>query len=167
MNDFLHSGEDYWLSFDDDNPPKTGNPLDLVDLDLDVVGCPTPVFHSLVPGDRPYYFNALNKVPGGWRPVENARGLVECDAIGTGCFLVARRVLLELQQKQPFMRRWNADGTVAAGCDYSFCDRVKSAGFRVWAHFDYLCEHLNEIPLLEAIERFHQAAESRRVPSDE
>jgi len=34
MNDFLDRGrEDYWLSMDDDNPPR-GNPLDFVKYDF-------------------------------------------------------------------------------------------------------------------------------------
>ena len=42
---------DYWLSMDDDNAPRDGvNPLELVHLGLDVVGCPTPIYRYPNPG---------------------------------------------------------------------------------------------------------------------
>ena len=162
MWDFLDGGEDYWLSMDDDNPPAR-NPLDLIELDLDVVGLPTPVWHSAVPGDRPYYFNALDAVGDGWRPHEPCEGLQEVDAIGSGCFLVSRRVMVNLAEQQPFMRGWSERGLAVVGGDYSFCRKVKANGFRVWAHFDYPCNHVNELPLLEVIQRFGEL----NVPSEQ
>ncbi len=156
MNDFLDGGEDFWLSMDDDNPPRN-NPIDLVHLNLDLIGLPTPVWHNAVVGDRPWYFNALSKVEGGYKPLDSDLwdGLQEVDAIGSGCFLVSRRVMLALQDKQPFMRQWGRDGRVTKGCDYSFCDKVKEHGFKIWTHFDYLCDHFNEINLLEVISAFN------------
>jgi len=155
MNDFLDGGEDYWLSMDDDNPP-TRNPLDLIDLDLDIIGLPTPVWHSAKLGDRPFYFNALREVPEGFKPLDPSewQGLQEVDAIGSGSFLVSRRVIESLRDQQPFARRWNTDGTVDVGCDFAFCQRARAAGWRIWAHFDYLCEHIQTLPLLEVIRSF-------------
>ena len=153
MWDFLRGGEGHWLSIDDDNPP-TRNPLGLVDLDLDLVGFPTPVWHNSVEGDRPWYFNAVDRVPDGYIPHECCDGLQEVDAVGSGCFLVARRVVLALKDQQPFMREWNAEGLVECGGDYSFCRKVKAAGFKVWAHFDYPCLHFNEIEVGETIRAF-------------
>ena len=153
MNDFLNGGEDYWLSIDDDNPP-TRNPLDLVNLDLDLVGLPTPVWHNSAAGDCPYYFNALDEVGDGWKPHKACEGLQEVDAIGSGCFLVARRVILAIYDQQPFMRQWRNDGRVSVGCDYSFCQKVKRSGFKIHAHYDYPCEHFVELPLIEVIKAF-------------
>lgn len=163
MNDFLDNGDDYWLSMDDDNPPQ-GNPIDLVDLDLDLVGFPTPVWHSAVPGDRPWYFNALTKVgEEGYKPLpaERCKGLQEVDAIGSGCFMVSRRVMLKLRHNMPFMRGWDQKtGRVIKGGDYSFCDKVKEAGFRIWASFDHICDHFNELSLLETINAFGAMCEA-------
>jgi len=153
MHDFLDGGEDFWLSIDDDNPPRR-NPLDRVADDLDVVGFPTPVWHAAVSGDRPFYYNAMYRVEGGWKPTEHSEGLHEVDAIGSGCFLVARRVMTALMEKQPFMRMWRRDGTVEVGGDFMFCDKVKAAGFQIWADFDRPCDHFNEVSLSEVIQRF-------------
>lgn len=159
--DFLKRGDDFLLLVDDDNPP-TKNPLDLVELDLDVVGLPTPVWHNNVPGDRPYYLNVMREVKDkngevvGWKPLDSypgfiASGIQQADAVGTGCMLIHRRVLKDLMARAfgrpmetPFMRRWNDQGTVIAGNDFAFCGRARAAGWRVWAHFDYICEHFNE-----------------------
>lgn len=159
MNDFLDGGEDYWLSMDDDNPPLR-NPLDLIELNCDLIGLPTPVWANMKPGDRPWYFNAMDRTPEGFVPHEPCEGLQEVDAIGSGCFIVSRRVMLSLREQQPFARQWNADGTVHIGGDFSFCDKVKAAGFRIFAHFDYLCDHFNELPLLEVIQAFSAASET-------
>jgi hypothetical protein len=156
--DFLHGDEDYWLSVDADNPPQN-NPLDLVELDCDLLGFPTPVWHSLIPGDRPWYFNALDVRGDGYRPHEPCQGLQEVDAIGSGCFLVARRVIEVLKDQQPFMRTWDQRGRAEISGDYSFCRKVKAAGFRVWAHYDYRCAHYNELELSEVIRRFGELAE--------
>ncbi len=153
MKDFLNGGEEYWLSIDDDNPP-INNPLDLVEYDCDLIGCPTPVWCNKVKGDQPWYFNALNwdDKEEAYRPHSNTNGLQEVDAIGSGCFLVARRVISKLKNKQPFMRQWKEDGTVEMGGDYSFCQKVKAAGFKIWAHFDYPCHHINDVSLIEVIQ---------------
>lgn len=160
MNDFLDGGEDYWLSMDDDNPPLR-NPLDLIELDCDLIGLPTPVWANMVPGDRPWYFNAMDRTSEGFVPHEPCEGLQEVDAIGSGCFIVSRRVMLALRDQQPFARQWNADGTVHIGGDFSFCDKVKAAGFRIFAHFDYPCDHFNELPLLEVIQAFTALAHNQ------
>ena len=159
MNQAIEDGADFMLSMDCDNPP-TRNPLELVDLDLDlpldVVGLPTPVWHSAVIGDRPWYLNAYDYVPAedAYRPHEPCEGLQEVDAIGSGCFLVARRVLVAMQNEQPFLRKWNADGTVHKGADIAFCERARAKGFHIWAHYDYVCEHVQSLPLLEVIRAF-------------
>tara|TARA_Y100000034_G_scaffold115279_1_gene152273 strand:- start:388 stop:1041 length:654 start_codon:yes stop_codon:yes gene_type:complete len=153
MWDFLKGDEDYWLSMDDDNPPIR-NPLDLVDFNYDLVGFPTPVWHSAVKGDRPYYLNALDVKDDGFIPHEPCEGLQEVDAIGSGCFLVSRRVMDALKDDKPFMREWGDDGVVIAGGDYSFCRKVKAAGFRICVHYDYMCHHFNEIDIMEIINSF-------------
>lgn len=153
MHDFLDNGDDYWLSIDNDNPPLR-NPLDLVEYDCDVVGFPTPVWHNSVRGDRPWYFNAVDRKQDGYKPHEPCEGLQEVDAIGSGCFLVARRVMQTLKSSQPFMREWDAGGLAVKSGDFAFCEKAKAAGFSIWAHYDYPCEHFNELPLLEVIRAF-------------
>ena len=152
----LEHGYDYWLTMDDDNPPIR-NPLDMVRHDLDIVGFPTPVWHSEVRGDRPWYFNALDFVNsadgGGWKPAELTGGLQEVDAIGSGCMLIAYRVL-KLMDKPLFMREYDEMGRVVRGHDYLFSQKAKAAGFKIWVDGDYPCRHFVGVELLEVIESF-------------
>lgn len=153
MWDFINGGEDYWLTIDTDNPP-TNNPLDLVEFDCDIIGCPTPVWHNAVKGDRPWYFNALDKKKDGYKPHMECDGLQEVDAVGSGCLLISRRVLMALKDQKPFFRKWNEDGTVEMSGDYSFCEKAKQAGFKIWTHYNYICQHFNELELGEVIRAF-------------
>lgn len=159
VKDFLDQGYDYLLLMDDDNPP-TNNPLDLVELDHDIIGLPTPVWHSGKPGDRPYFYNAMRELrddfgcflgyyPVGDRGEPRPTGLVECDAVGTGCVLIARRVLEAIQA--PFMRHWTEEGLAEVGNDFAFCQCAKASGYKIWAHFDYICQHFNTLELNETI----------------
>jgi len=148
MRDFLKGDYTHWLSMDDDNPPRN-NPLDLVFMDLDVVGLPTPVWANMKEGDYPIYWNALDEVEDGFKPHKECKGLQKVDAIGSGCMLISRRVIEALKDQKPFMREWNEEGIVEVGCDYSFCKKVRAAGFHVWAHYDYPCYHFNEIEIGE------------------
>lgn len=155
VNEFRDSDFDYWLSIDADNPPMR-NPLDLMDLNLDVIGCPTPVWHYKgEPNERPVYWNAYDYVPeaGAYRPHEPMEGLQKVEAVGTGCFLVHRRVFEKITH-QPFQREWNDDGTVEKGNDIAFCERARAAGFEIWAHYDYPAMHFNELELNEVVRAF-------------
>ncbi len=164
INDFMAGDYDYWLSFDADNPPNN-NPLDLIDYDRDIIGLPTPVVHfdDSKLGDRPIYLNVYKFVSEErgyteWNP--ESRGLQKVDAIGTGCFLISRRVFMNPEmRKAPFQRKLNEDGTVERGNDISFCERAKENGFDIYAHFDYTCKHFNEV---EASEMHKQYTEFSR-----
>ena len=147
-----------WLSMDADNPPEQ-NPLDLVELDRDVIGCPTPIWHYTgeKPGERPIYWNAYQYDPdtGAYREYPWRTGLQEVDAVGTGCLLMARRVFENPEmRKGAFARKLNADGTVERGNDISFCERAREQGFKIWCHYDYPAEHISEIPLNECARAF-------------
>lgn len=155
--EFLKSDCDYWLSIDSDNPP-VNNPLDLVELDLDVVGLPTPIWHNAgKKGERPVYWSAYDYASDvdAYREHQVRDGLQQVDAIGTGCFLIARRVFEHPEmQKGAFIRKLYPDGTVHKGNDMSFCERVKGCGFTVWAHFGYPCKHFSELELNEVVGAF-------------
>jgi len=145
----LENEYDFWISFDDDNPP-VNNIIDLVFLDLDIVGCPTPVWANMKKGDYPIYFNALNedKEHDGWKPVVVAGGLKEVDAIGSGCMVLSRRVLQQMD-KPLFFRKWDENGIAVKGHDYEFCRKAKDKGFKVYTHFDYPCLHFHELEINE------------------
>lgn len=154
LNDFMAGPWDWWLNIDDDNPPRR-NPLDLIELDKDVIGCPTPVWHTNEKGERPIYLNAYRKVKNGWKEWQPQEGLQKVDAVGTGCVLFARRVFEQFEMRLgPFQRIHRDDGVVMVGNDLAFGDRARENGFEVWAHFDYQCRHFVELELGEVYQAF-------------
>jgi len=145
VNDFLEGDYDFWLSIDHDNPPLN-NVLDLIEYNRDIVGFPTQVWNwsEETLGDRPIYWNAYDYVPekDAYKEHLPQEGLQNVDAIGTGCFLVARRVLLHPDMIAPFIRTIYPDGTVHKGPDLTFCEKARSAGFEIFCAYDYPCDHM-------------------------
>ena len=155
--EFLAGDAEWFLNIDSDNPP-TKNPLELIARDFDVSALVTPVYHcdSRKPGDRCYYLNAYRQVPGGYHEWQPQEGVQQVDAVGTGCILIHRRVLDDPAMRlAPFRRTTDDAGRVEYGNDLNFCRRAKERGFRIWADFTSPCEHMVEIPLLEAIRAFN------------
>ena len=162
VKDVLSNNFDYWLNIDADNPP-TNNPLDLIELDKDIIGCPTPIWHFTGEknkiGERPYYFNTYDydSSVNAYREHQPQKGLQKVDAVGTGCILIARRVFEnKFMQQGCFQRKWNKDGTMDKGNDISFCERARTQGFNIYAHYNYICDHFTELSLLEVIRAFYQ-----------
>lgn len=164
VNEFMDGEYDSWLNIDSDNPPIQ-NPLDLVQLDRDIVGLPTPIWHFTgeKKGERPVYWNAYDydSETGLYREHQVRDGLQRVDAVGTGCLLISRRVFEKPEmRKAPFMRAWNEDGTVEKGNDIMFCERARANGFEIYCHFDYPCDHFSELSLSETTRAFRELYEA-------
>lgn len=159
LNDFMQGTCDFWLNIDSDNPPMF-NPLDLVALDKDIIGLPTPVWHNAKPAkprERPMYWTGYDYIPKkkAYKEHTPREGLQRVDAIGTGCFLIARRVFLDSYMRNgPFLRVYNKDGTVKLGNDIAFSARARNQGFKLFVHYDYPCMHFNELELTETGQAF-------------
>ena len=160
VNDFMAGDYDFWLNIDSDNPPMH-NPLDLVELDKDIIGLPTPIWHyegtNQKKGERPIYENVYKYIEknDAYAEWQEKDGLQKVDSVGTGCFLVARRVFENPEmRKAPFQRTFNEDGTVNKGNDMAFCDRLRKNGFSIYANFNYRCDHFCENSLIETSNAF-------------
>jgi len=157
VNDFMKGDYAFWLNIDTDNPPLQ-NPLDLVVLNKDIIGLPTPIWHyEGEKGERPVYWNGYDydSSTGAYREHQTRDGLQKVDAVGTGCILIARRVFENKQMRiKPFERKLNEDGTVNKGNDISFCERAKEQGFEIYCHYDYPCDHFSENSLNEVVNAF-------------
>lgn len=154
VNEFMSGQYDYWLNIDADNPPVS-NPLDLVQLDKDIIGLPTPVWHfEGKEGERPVCYNGYDydSAVDAYREHTPQEGLQLVDAVGTGCILIARRVFEHHDLRHgAFFRTWNADGTMDKGNDIAFCERARRAEFDIYCHYDYPCDHFSELSLRESI----------------
>jgi len=156
VNYFMAGDYDFWLNIDTDNPP-IDNPLDLIELDKDIIGLPTPIWYFKIILKNPIYWNVYKYVKGKdiYKEYFPQKGLQEVDAIGTGCFLISRRVFENKQmRKAPFERNLNKDGTVRKGNDIAFCEKARKQGFKIFAHFDYRCNHFKELNLFQVSQIF-------------
>ena len=163
VKDVLEGGYDFWLNIDSDNPPEK-NPLDLVELDKDVIGVPTPIIHfdGKGNGDPPVWWSACDYQPesDAYKPHFPMEGLQRVDMVGTGCVLFARRVFEHPEmQTGCFTRKLNEDGTVNKGNDMSFCERALENGFEIFAHYDFFCGHFSEIEINEMVKHFREVME--------
>lgn len=163
VKDFIEDNYDFWLNIDADNPPLK-NPLDLVLLNKDIIGLPTPVWHfkNEKTGERPVYWNAYDYAPNHDAYNEHLprEGLQRVDAVGTGCILIKRRVFENKEmQKGAFTRKLYADGTVNKGNDISFCERAREQSFEIYCHYDYPCDHFSEMSMNEMVRAFRELYE--------
>ena len=141
----LEQGFDYFITIDHDVTPLK-NTIDLVMLDLDVVGFAVPQWNAI---DKfPIYFVGMDRVPDGYKEHKEKDGLQLVDAVGSGCLVIARRVLEKV--KEPFVRKWK-DGFSTTGLDFYFCEKAKELGFKVFCHYDYQADHWKEVSLLSVL----------------
>jgi len=154
VRNFLAGDWDYWINLDDDQAPIK-NPIDLVFLDKDVIGLPTPTTGPVKSGSyQPLNFNVYDWDATGesFVPHQVAAGneaLQEVDAVGSGCWVVARRVLEAVEK--PLSSVWDEHGVRILGGDLSFCVKAKKAGFKIYAHYEYPCRHFKTVDLYEVM----------------
>lgn len=138
---FLETNCDYLVMIDSDNPPPK-NLLDLVELDKDVIGLPTPInMSSQIPDIR---WNIFDE--NGITVKFQGQGLEEVNMIGSGVMIIKRKVLEEV--KYPFTTVRNEEDIRIVGTDAAFCKKCKEQGFKIWTHWDYCCGHYKDTNLL-------------------
>lgn len=98
---------------------------------------PVPTIYRMLPE---YGLQCLDDYP--------KNQVIEIDAAGTGCLLIHRSVLLELQEKatenQGKKWSWFVDGAINGtwfGEDLLFSKRLKSLGIPIHAHTGAICSH--------------------------
>lgn len=136
---------DYLMMIDSDIIPPP-NIMKLVDFDKDII---VPLMFVMQNGKvLPLY---LKKAKDGQlefhREYLEKQGLIPVDATGTGCIIIARRVLEKI--KHPFRNEYDSDGIKTLGLDLNFCLRAKKLGFQSWVHLDYVADHHSVASLRE------------------
>lgn len=138
VQEFLATDCDYLLMIDDDIVPPD-NILNLADFQKDVISPICFAFQQNMVAPL-----IMRMEPEGTYTVANYKGyegLVETDAVGAGCLMVARRVLENPEMKAPFEDIFDADGVRKYGQDLAFCQKAKKLGYGVFCHLDYACDH--------------------------
>jgi len=139
VQDFLSKSQfDYLIMLDSDNVPPP-NLLNLVDYKKDIIGSLYFGYqrNMIVPFCLELQKNGLFQVA----DLKGKRGLIECDAIGTGIIVIKRKVLEDERLRFPFRNEYDKDGIKMLGLDINFCKRAKELGYKVWLHLDYISSH--------------------------
>jgi len=147
VQSFLEKKEyEYLLMIDGDIVPPL-NILDLAVYQKDIIGATCFAYRqqALVPlvlekqKGNPNLYTVMK--------VEGTEGLIEADAVGTGCIMIHRRVLENKKLKHPFKNYYDKDGIRNFGLDLSFCKRAKDLGYKVYCHLDFTCSHWTPMDL--------------------
>lgn len=149
---FLKTDNDFLLFIDADNPPPA-NVLELVELNQDIIGLPTPFYAPINVNDKQIsdlYYNVYDKKGEEYQPTPIVGySLEEADAVGTGCMLIKRSVLEKI--KNPFTEVRDETGMRTVGTDIAFCSRCKEQGIKIHTHWGYICSHYKEVDLKDLI----------------
>jgi len=143
INNFLETDSDYLLMFDSDVVPR-GNPLDLVELDLDVVAMACPIWR---PGSVPPIVLNATPVDGSVIVKPTDSPLVEVTQASTGGILIARRVLEHPDMVNPYAFQYDERGMTVIDDDTTFFWKARDAGFRVWLSLIHYFGHIKEVDI--------------------
>ena len=145
VTDFLKTDFDFLLMIDSDNPPPN-NVLDLIELNKEVIGLPTPINMNYIKGLNEIQWNIFK---GGFPTKTTGQGLQEVEAVGSGVMLIRRDVLEKINN--PFTTVRNKADLRTVGTDTAFCKKCQDKGIKVWTHWDFKCKHFKQIDLLTLI----------------
>ena len=139
--DFLKSDCDYLVMIDSDTIVPN-NFLELIDHDKDIISATYCGWHKTYL--QFMAFNRDEKAQYGITPISGT-GLKEADYLGTGAMIIKREVIENI--KRPFDCTYNDDGIVTLGEDFSFCEKAREKGYKMWVDLDCICSHYKEINL--------------------
>ena len=134
---FLSKSEyDYLMMIDSDIVPPP-SVVHMADFEKDVMGATCFMWRE----GRPHAVIFRRREGGLYSPIdiEKKDGVIEVDAIGTGCIILSRKVLETV--KAPFVNEYDPDGIKLYGLDIAFCRKAREKGFKIYANLDYLCDH--------------------------
>ncbi len=141
VKDFLKTDCNWLLMIDDDNPPPL-NVLDLIKLDLPVIGLPTPINMSPCQGVTEIVWNVYRDI---YPRKDKGEGLEKVDMVGTGVILIRRDVLEKIEN--PFTTVRDKSDLRIVGTDMAFCHKCQEKQIDIYTHWDYVCSHFKTIDL--------------------
>jgi len=148
VQDFLARKEfDYLLMIDSDIVPPN-NVLNLADFQKDIISPVCFLYQKNVVA--PLILKKDNQGMYAVARHTGNEGLVEVDAIGTGCIMLSRKVLEDVEA--PFEDVFDKQGIRKYGLDLAFCRKAQAKGYRIYCHLDYLANHYVTLDLKKVYE---------------
>ena len=122
---------------------------------LDIVVYPTPIWR---PNDSPDCPVRMNMNAAAEDKVMQL-GTETYDEVlqgGTGAIYISNAVMEHPDMRAPFEFMADEDGVGFRGEDYTFCDRARNAGFKIYSANAMLCGHIHPINLLTVMRRYYE-----------
>jgi len=152
----------HFLFIDTDIIPDERNFLDiLISYDLPIVGM---LCTKKVPPYEPILYKRNvpeeEKFNGFW--VKYPKGIVEVDAVGTGCLLVKREVFEKM--KRPYFRFVSSfERDLYQSEDIYFLENAKKLGYKAYVDTEHTCKHYG--PVGFGVEDFERCMKEKGVSS--
>lgn len=142
----LDGNYDFLIMLDGNDTVPMFDLMEMVDLNLDVVGAAYPQWK-----ENDIFWVACDKTDDGYKPIppDRRKGILEVDAVGTGCICIKREVLEDVPA--PFERKWSPEGIQLLGQDFYFCEKAKAEGYKVWVDWTRVCDHIKEVSLVSVL----------------
>lgn len=144
---FLATDCTHLLMIDDDIVPPSDALERLLFHDKDICGAACPIIGPNEYKELEIKYNAYTKDSSGYNAILKAGGMMYVDAIGTGCIMIKRQVLENIDA--PFMTEYDTEGLKMTGEDISFCERAKELQCEIFCDFKLKCKHIKQCNLLE------------------
>jgi GT2 family glycosyltransferase len=142
QNFLLQKEFDYLLMIDSDIiPPR--NILNLADFQKDIISAVCFMYQQDMVA--PLILMRQKEGQYGIANFKGYEGLIEVDAVGTGCLMLSRKVLEDIPA--PFADVFDKHGVRKYGLDLAFCQKAKAKGYKIYCHLDYVAEHYVKIGL--------------------
>jgi hypothetical protein len=147
---FLESDCTHLFTIDSDCVPQNETIQKLLERNLPIVVAPTPAYIDnklgLLVGDRNTNADYKKGEPL-YRQHQPLTGLQECDAVGGSGLLIKREVFEAI--KPPYFKfEYDDDGYSVLSEDLYFCNKVRAAGYKIYADCDLVQSHIKELDLV-------------------
>lgn len=145
---FLGTDCTHLMMIDDDIVPPVNALEQLLTHDKDIVAAACPLIGPDSKRDLKITFNAFTvSEDETYTPIIDAIGLQEADAVGTGCIMIKRDVLENIES--PFITQYNKNnGLKTTGEDINFCKKAKGLCIEIYSDFGLKCKHIKSCNLL-------------------
>lgn len=138
---FLKSNADWLMTIDSDVSPSL-DILDILDTDKKIIAPINFVWKSwglapLLSTSNPDGRGYIVTDP---KVANSPERIVEVDGTGTTCLFINREVI-EKMKPPYFMFGYDEEGRINLGEDYSFCQKAKELGYKIWIDKKYVTNH--------------------------
>lgn len=152
VKEFLSDEDNEWLLMVDNDVVPPANILKMVDFDEDVVSATVTIKKNRVP--QPVIVR--QREDGQYRNITmeeydddiSEEGLVEVDGVGTGCLLIHRSVIEDIEPPW-FSFVYNEDGTLKLGEDFYFGEKLRQNGYSMYVSSEHVCSHFRKTDLTD------------------